>query len=284
MSEDAVPADDAEPAPPKPDISAKDVKALRDATGAGMMDAKKALVETGGDGEAAAMWLRERGLGKAAERSGRDNAEGAIAIAVASEGEAAALVQLKSETDFVAKSPQFVEVANDLAALVAAKGEEAAAERQDAIDDLRLSLKEHIELGRVVYFKAAPGNVLETYLHVQNGRGVNGILVEMAGGSQELAHDIAVHIAFGRPAYLTRDEVAAEAVQAERAALEAETRNEGKPEVALPKIVEGKLAGWYKRVPGGVLVEQPYARDDKQTVSQVLGEAMVVRFAQVVIG
>src|ERR1700730_15435237 len=126
-------------------ITAKDVKALRDATGAGMMDAKKALVETGGDPEEAAKWLRERGLGKAAERSGRDNAEGAVAAAVSADGRAAALVQLKSETDFVAKSPQFVEVANELAALVAAKGEAAAAERQDDIDDLKLTLKEHIE-------------------------------------------------------------------------------------------------------------------------------------------
>jgi elongation factor Ts len=284
MSENAVPADDGQHPPRPPEISAKDVKALRDATGAGMMDAKKALVESGGDPDKAALWLRERGLGKAKERAGRENAEGAIAVAVDAEGGAAALVELKSETDFVAKSPQFVEAANELAALVVAKGEEAIAARKDAIDDLKLTLKEHIELGRVVYFKAAPGNVLETYLHVQNGRGVNGILVELAGGTQELAHDIAVHIAFGRPAYLTRDEVPAEAVEAERAAVGAETRNEGKPEAALPKIVEGKLAGWYKRVPGGVLLEQPYARDDKQTVNQVLGGAKVVRFAQVVIG
>jgi elongation factor Ts len=284
MSDKAVPTGDDQPATPKPEISAKDVKALRDATGAGMMDAKRALVETGGDWEAAMSWLRERGLGKAAERAGRDNAEGAVAVAVDSHGGAAALVQLKSETDFVAKSPQFVAVANELAGLVAANGDEAASERQDAIDDLKLTLKEHIELGRVVYFKAGPGHVLETYLHVQNGRGVNGVLVELEGGNQELAHGIAVHIAFGRPGYLTRDEVPADAVAAERAALEAETRNEGKPEAAVPKIVEGKLGGWYKRVPGGVLIEQPYARDDKQTVSQVLGEASVVRFAQVVIG
>jgi elongation factor Ts len=285
MSENAVPADDQQgPPTAKREISAKDVKALRDATGAGMMDAKKALVETGGDPEKAALWLRERGLGKAKERAGRENAEGAIAVAVDVDAGAAALVELKSETDFVAKSPQFVEAANELAALVLAKGEEAAAERQDTIDDLKLTLKEHIELGRVVYFKAAPGHVLESYLHVQNGRGVNGILVELDGGNQELAHDIAVHIAFGRPGYLTRDEVPAEAVEAERAAVEAETRNAGKPEAALPKIVEGKLAGWHKRVPGGVLLEQPYAKDDKLTVSQVLGQAKLVRFAQIVIG
>jgi elongation factor Ts len=108
--------------------------------------------------------------------------------------------------------------------------------------------------------------------------------VQLEGGDAELAHDIAVHVAFGRPQYVSRDEVPAEAVEAERQALEAETRNEGKPEQALPKIVEGKLNGWYKRMPGGVLLEQPYARDDKKTVAQVLGDAKVVRFAQVLIG
>jgi elongation factor Ts len=264
------------------DFGAKDVKALRDATGAGMMDAKKALTESNGDFEEAVRWLRERGLGKAAERSDRQNAEGAVAVG--STGSAAAMVELKSETDFVAKSPQFVSMARKIAEDVAANGESAVDGYADQIDDLKLTLKENIAVGQVVRFDAAPGNTLETYLHVQNGRGVNAVLVELEGGSSELAHDIAVHIAFGRPSHLTRDEVPAEEVAAEREALEAQTRNEGKPEQAVPKIVEGRLDGWYKRVPGGVLVEQPYARDDKQTVAQVLGGAKVVRFAQAVIG
>ncbi len=264
------------------DFSAQDVKALRDATGAGMMDAKRALVEKDGDFTAAAAWLRERGLGKAAERSGRENVEGAIAVAVA--GDAAALVELKSETDFVAKSPQFVALVNELVTAVAERGEGAVDDRKEAIDDLKLSFKENIELGRVVRFVAAEGDVLDTYLHVQNGRGVNGILVELSGGDRELAHDVAIHIAFGRPAYLRREDVPEADVEAERAALEAQTRTEGKPEQALAKIVEGKLHGWYKRVPGGVLVDQPFARDDKKTVGQVLGSATVVRFAQAIIG
>jgi elongation factor Ts len=264
------------------DFSAKDVKALRDATGAGMMDAKRALEATDGEFEEAASWLRERGLGKAAERSGRENTEGAVAVAVA--GDAAALVELKSETDFVAKSPQFVDLVNELAAEVAAEGEGVVDTRKDAIDDLKLTLKENIQIGRVVRFVAGPGDVLDTYLHVQNGRGVNGILVELEGGNAELAHDVAVHIAFGKPSVLSRDEVPTAEVEAERAALEAQTRNEGKPEAALGKIVDGKLNGWYKRVPGGVLLEQPYARDDKRTVAQVLGDAKIARFAQVVIG
>jgi elongation factor Ts len=156
--------------------------------------------------------------------------------------------------------------------------------KKDAIDDLKVTLKENIDLGRVVRFVAAPGNVLARYLHEQSGRGVNGVLVELAGGNDELAHDVSVHIAFGRPSYLSRDMVPAEAIEAERALAEAETRNDGKPEASIPKIVEGKLNGWFKRVPGGVLLEQPYAKDDKQTVAQVLGGATVVRFAQVTIG
>ena len=264
------------------EFSARDVKNLRDATGAGMMDAKRALTESAGDPAEAAKWLRERGLGKAAERSDRQNVEGAVAVAAS--GDTAALVEIKSETDFVAKSPQFVAFAEELAAAVVAEGEGAVDARKDALDDLKLTLKENIEIGRVVRFAAAPGNVIDSYLHVQNGRGVNGVLVELEGGSASLAHDIAVHIAFGKPSVLTRDEVSPEEVQAERAALEAQTRNEGKPEQTVPKIVEGRLEGWYKRVPGGALVEQPFARDDKQTVTQVLGSAKVVRFAQAVVG
>jgi len=228
------------------------------------------------------VWLRERGLGKAAERSGRDNTEGAVGVAVV--GDAAALVELKSETDFVAKSAPFVSLVNELAQAVAAEGEGAVDSRKEAIDDLKLTLKENIEVGRVVRFVADSGHLLDTYLHVQNGRGVNGILVEIEGGTPELAHDVAVHIAFGRPSVLNREEVSAEDVEAERAALEAQTRNEGKPEAAVAKIVEGKLNGWYKRVPGGVLVEQPYAKDDKQSVAQIVSSARIVRFAQVVVG
>jgi elongation factor Ts len=261
------------------DFTAKDVQRLRQATGAGMMDSKRALEETSGDFEAAVKWLREKGLGSAAKRSDRENTQGAVAIA--REGDAVGLVELKSETDFVAKSADFVNLANELAALVAAKGEDAAKDRSDAIDDLKVTLKENIELGRVIRFEAAAGHVIDTYLHVQSDRGVNGVVVELEGGSQELAHDIAVHIAFGKPEYLSRDEVPADKVAAERETLEAQARNTGKPEQALPKIVEGMLNGWYKE---RVLLDQPYAKDDKQSVQQILGPAKIVRFAQVIVG
>ena len=263
-------------------ISAKEVQALRQATGAGMMDAKRALEENNGDPEAAALWLRERGLGKAAERSDRENAEGAIALA--RNGNVAALVQLKCETDFVAKSDKFVNLANDMAQLVVEKDEAAVAELQDQLDDLVVTLKENIALGDVKRFEAPEGHVLDTYLHVQNGRGVNGILIELDGGTTELAHDIALTAAFSRPSVVSRDEVDPALVAAEREQLEKETRNEGKPEAAIEKIVEGKLGGWFKRQPGGVLLDQPFAKEPKQSIAQQLGDTKIVRFAQILIG
>lgn len=266
------------------EFTARDVQALRNATGAGMLDAKRALTESDGDPQAAAKWLRERGLGKAAERAGRESQEGAVAVSYDAAANAIALVQLRSETDFGAKSPDFVNLVNELAALVAAEGEDAVDERKAAIEDLNIVIKENVQLGEVVRFQAGPGNVVDSYLHVQNDRGVNGVVVELSGATQQLAHDIAVHIAFGKPRYLRREDVPAEEVEAERATVENEVRREGKPEAAVPKIVEGKLNGWFKRAPGGVLLEQPYAKDDHQSVAQVLGSAQIVRFAQVVIG
>ncbi len=260
-------------------IGAIDVKRLRDQTGAGMMDAKKALVTSDGDFEAAARWLREQGLAAQEKRSDRENAEGAVALA--RDGAVAAIVELRSETDFVAKSPEFTSLADDLAAVVAARGEGAVAELADRLDDLKVTLKENLEVGRVVRVAAADGNVLDSYLHVQNGRGKNAVVVELAGGEAELAHDIAVHIAFARPRHLTRDEFPAEVVAARRAELEVLSRNEGKPEAALPKIVEGRMTGFFKEAPGGALLDQAFVKDEKQSVAQALGNASIVRFAQI---
>lgn len=260
-------------------FTAKDVQALRQATGAGMMDSKKALEANDGDIEAATKWLREQGLAASAKRSDRENTQGVVALHVA--GSAAALVELKCETDFVAGSEQFKAEAETLAKLVVAGDESSVSSRQAELDDLKITLKENIELGRVVRVEAGEGEILDSYLHVQGGRGVNGVLVVLAGGDTALAHDIAVHIAFARPSYLSRDEVPAEIVEAERATLETISRNEGKPEAALPKIIEGRLNGFFK---GIVLLEQPYAKDDKKTISQLLGDARIVRYAQIEIG
>jgi elongation factor Ts len=261
------------------DFTAKDVQALRQATGAGMMDAKRALSDNDGDAEAAAKWLREKGLAKATERSSRVSEQGAVAVA--DTGAGAAIVELKSETDYVAKSPDFRSLVEDLARAVAAEGEEAAQRRQDEIDSLKIKLKENIGLGRVVRFEPPEDGVVDSYLHLQSDRGVNGVLVEVVGGNKELAHDIALHVGFARPEYLSRDDVPAERVEEERKVLENISRNEGKPEQALPKIVEGRLNGWYKE---RVLLEQPFVKDNKQTIGQLLGPARVTRFAQVEIG
>ncbi len=261
------------------DFTAKDVQALRQATGAGMMDAKRALTENDGDAEAAAKWLREKGLTKAVEKASRANEQGAIAIAMA--GNAAAVVELKSETDYVAKSPAFKALVDTLAQAVAADGEAAVAAHQSEVDDLVLTLKENIAVGRVVRFEAAEGAVIDSYLHIQNDRGVNAVLVEVVGGDQEMAHDIALHVGFARPAYLSRDDVPAERVAEERQTLEAISRNEGKPEQAIAKIVEGRLGGWYKE---HVLLDQAFVKDNKQTITALLGPAKLTRFAQVEIG
>ena len=261
------------------EFSAKDVKALRDATGAGMMDAKRALEQNGGDFDAAAKWLREQGIVKSAARTDRENTQGAVAIA--DNDRAAAFVELKSETDFVAKSDNFTAVVQKLADAVLADGEGAVDSFKDEVDDLKVTLKENIEVGTVARVERQEGNVLDTYLHKQDGRGVNAVIIELKGGNEELAHDIAVHAAFTKPKYLSRDEVPAEAVAAERESLEAITRNEGKPEAALPKIVDGKLDGWFRE---SVLLEQKFVRDEKQTIKQILGDAEIVRFAQVIIG
>jgi elongation factor Ts len=260
-------------------FTAQDVKALRDATGAGMMDSKKALQETDGDMDAAKQWLREKGLAASASRSDRDNAQGAVSLTI--DGDVGAIVELKCETDFVAASEAFVAEAEALSALVAARGTDAVGERSAQLDEMKVTLKENVDLGDVVRFEVAAGNTLGHYQHIQGGRGVNAVLVELAGGSAELAHDVAVHIAFARPTFLNRDDVPADVVAAERETLRTITINEGKPEAAIDKIVEGRLNGFYKDV---ALLDQPYAKDDKKSVAQFLGGATVVRFAQVEIG
>ncbi len=260
-------------------FTAKDVQALRQATGAGRRDAKKALEANDGDMEASKQWLREKGLAASAKRDDRENTQGLVALLI--DGNVGAMVKLKSETDFVASSDLFKAEAAELVKLVVAKGEAAVAERAAALDDLKITLKEKIELGEVVRIEAAPGNVLDSYLHMQGGRGINGVIVEMSGATAELAHDVAVHIGFARPKYLAREDVPADVVEKERATLEVLSRNEGKPEAALPKIVEGRVNGFFKEV---ALLEQPYAKDDSQSVQKFIGSASIVRFAQVEIG
>ena len=263
------------------DFTVKDIQALRQETGAGMMDAKRALTEAGGDPEAARKWLREHGLAKAAGRTDRDSSEGVVAIGVS--GPAVGLVELKCETDFVAKSESFAPFAQKLADAYAEGGDEALAGFNDEVDDLKIRLKENISVGQTVRLETASGSVVGTYVHRQDGRGVNAVAVELTGGNDELAHDVAVHIAFTKPTAVSRDEVPAEEVEAERVALTDITRAEGKPEAALEKIVEGRLSGWFAE---RVVLEQKYVKDEKQTVAKLLeaAGAELARFAQIVVG
>ncbi len=276
-------------------VSAADVAALRKATGAGMMDCKAALSECGGDVDAAKDWLRTKGLAGASKRAGRAAEQGAVEVVV--DGGVGAIVELTAETDFVAKSGDFTGTVTALARLAVEAGTDDLAELEhegttvgEHVAQLAARLGENVAVGRVIIFEAADG-ILDGYKHVQSGRGTIGVLVDLGGVDRsdaqagEVAHDIALHIASAAPRYLTRDDVPAEVLDKERAVFEELTRNEGKPEQAIPKIIEGRLNGFYK---DNVLVEQPFVRDPKQTIAKLLAglnpDARVRRFARVKIG
>jgi elongation factor Ts len=279
------------------DISAKDVAALRKITGAGMMDCKRALEESGGDMEKAKTWLREKGLAAAGKRAGRAASQGTVDVHV--DGNVGAVVELTCETDFVAKGDGFKAAVATLAQQVAEQGEDIASkpyagDPSQTVDDfvkgMAGSLGENIGLGRVTRFEVS-GGLIEGYKHIQQERGMIGVLVEMSGvdpsdpKAVEIGHDIALHVASAAPRWVTRDDVPADVVEAEKAVLENLTRNEGKPEQAIPKIVEGRIGGFFKE---NCLVEQGFVRDSKVTVGSLLsrlgGDAKVTRFARIKVG
>jgi elongation factor Ts len=261
------------------EFSAKEVAELRKRTGAGILDCREALGENDGDIDAAAKWLVEKGKVSVGKRADRSRSEGAVAVVI--DADRGAIVALECETDFVAKSAEFVQLVDELAAELAAGGEAGLQAQHERVEKFAITSKENVAIGKSVRFEAAEGSVLDSYLHLQNGRGVNAVLVEVAGGSSELAHDIAVHIAFARPEYLRREDVPADVLATERATAETIARNEGKPEAALAKIADGRLNGWIKE---RCLLEQSYVRDEKKTISDLLAGAEIRRFAQVVIG
>ncbi|MEX2254273.1 MAG: translation elongation factor Ts [Acidimicrobiia bacterium] len=277
------------------DFSAADVAALRKASGAGMMDCKTALQENDGDLEAAKDWLRKKGLAGAQKRAGRAAEQGAVEVLV--DGGVGAVVELTAETDFVAKGADFTATVEKLAKLAIEGGKDELAELEfegttvgEHVTQLAAKLGENVALGRVIVFETADG-VLDGYKHIQSGRGTIGVLVEVGGvekgdaKAKELAHDIALHIASAAPRWLSRDDVPADVVEKERAVLEELTRNEGKPENALEKIVEGRLNGFYK---DNTLLEQGFVKEPKKSIAKVVeefgGGAEVRRFARVKIG
>lgn len=267
-------------------ITAADVKKLRDLTGAGMMDAKKALQESDGDFDAAVDLLRTKGAAKAAKRGAEREATAGL---VANSG--GALVELKSETDFVAKNDDFVATAQKIAdsANAAKAGDTETLKGVEldgktvgkVVEELAITIGEKIELGRVAYVE---GNSV-AYMHKRAADlpPAVGVLVEYTGENADAARAVAMQIAAMRPQYLTREDVPADVVEHERQIAEATAREEGKPEQAIAKITEGRLNGFYKDV---VLLDQPSVTESKKTVKAVLDEAgvTVTRFERFEVG
>jgi elongation factor Ts len=265
--------------------TAADVKRLRDLTGAGMLDSKNALVEADGEFDKAVELLRIKGAKDVGKRAERATAEGLVAA------KGGALIELNSETDFVAKNSEFQKLADeivtaaaaskatDVDALKAAKTGDTTVEQ--AIADLSAKIGEKLELRRVAFFDGT----VEAYLHKRAADlpPAVGVLVEYTGADAGAAHAVALQIAALKAKYLTREDVPQDVVADERRIAEETARNEGKPEAALPKIVEGRVNGFFKDV---VLLDQPSVSDNKKTVKALLDEAgvTVTRFARFEVG
>jgi elongation factor Ts len=278
------------------DISAQDVAALRKATGAGMMDCKQALDASEGDLDAAMDWLRAKGLGKAGKLGEREATEGAVDAIV--DRKVGVIVEVNCNTDFVAKGAEFTGMVGRLAELVAAQGDADVAGLPfdgstvgETLQQLAAKLGENVTLGRVVRFETGAEGVIDAYKHVQNDRGTIGVLVELAGvdGSDPealaVAHEIALHVSFAAPAYLTREEVPESVLERERSVIEEKSRNEGVPDAKLQGAVQGRLNAFYHDV---VLLEQPSVKDPKVSIKQLLAglgaDASIRRFARVKVG
>ncbi|HRO30641.1 MULTISPECIES: translation elongation factor Ts [Micrococcaceae] len=273
--------------------TAADIKALRERTGAGMMDVKKALDEANGDADKAMEIIRVKGLKGATKREGRATAEGLVAATVTAG--AGVMIEINCETDFVAKNEKFIELGNvvleaavssgatDLDALLAApyNGRTVG----DHVTDEGAILGEKVVVRRIARVEGA---FVDAYLHKTSKDLPAQVGVLMAVDSDSdaaktAAHDVAVHTAAYAPTYLSREDVPAETVENERRIADETARAEGKPEQALTKIVEGRLTGFFKEI---VLVDQPFAKDPKQTVGKVLSEAgtAVTGFARFRVG
>jgi elongation factor Ts len=263
-------------------VTAADVKRLREMTGAGMMDCKKALEENDGDFDAAVEFLRVKGQASAAKRGDR-NASNGVVVAQVADG-AGTMIELNCETDFVAKGESFGELAQQVLDQAVATGAEdvpslLASEVggktvEVLLTEANAAIGEKIVLGRVAQVKAAH---VASYLHRKSPDlpPQIGVLVGTDGPS-DVARDVAMHAAAMRPTYLSREDIPAEVVEQERRIAEERSREEGKPEQALPKIVEGRVEAFFKDV---VLVEQKFAKDQGRVVRDVIKEAGVTVLA-----
>ena len=257
--------------------TAADIKALREQTGAGMLDVKKALDEADGDKAKATEILRVKGLKGVTKREGRAASNGLVTAKV--DGTVGTLLEINCETDFVAKGEKFIELADkvldqaaafgaaDVDALLASSIDGGTV--KDLLDGAGATIGEKIEVRRVGRLEG--GNVV-SYLHKTSPDlpAQIGVLVATDGGDTTIARDIAMHIAAFSPTVLRREDVDAETVENERRVAEATAKEEGKPEAALPKIIEGRVNGYFK---DNVLLDQPFAKDSKKTVQKVADEA-----------
>lgn len=275
-------------------ITASDVKRLREATGVGMMDCKRALQEAGGDFEQAIEILRKKGQKVAAKRAEREAKEGVIAAAIAHDHSAGALVEVNSETDFVARNDEFTTFALATAALVLeqrpphldalmAQSYEDGVSLSDAVSRLTGKIGEKIDVRRFALLDAGDGNTVVTYIHPGAKLGV---IVEVTGDGEavrEAGRDVAMQVAAMNPVAAHREEVPAEVQEKELEIGREAARNEGKPEHILDRIAQGKLDRYFK---DNVLVEQPFVKDASQTVGQMLKQAgtHVVRFTRFALG
>jgi elongation factor Ts len=248
------------------DISAAMVKELRDATSAGFMECKRALVETEGDFDAAMKLLREKGLASAAKRAGRETTEGRVATTVT--GDLGTIVAVGCETEPVSKNDEFLAFAAKVLAAVAADGEDAGGALETERAELSAKLGENIQILGARRLQLAADEAFSEYVHPPANK--IGVLLKVKGGSRELARQLAMHISFSRPTYASRAEVPQDLVDSERAILEKLPEVEGKPEGVREKIIEGMLN---KRFYGeSVLADQAWIHDAALTVSKALAQ------------
>ncbi len=267
-------------------ISAAMVKDLREKTGAGMMDCKKALTATDGDMQKAIDYLREKGIAKAEKKAGRIAAEGAVAAYVTDDAKTGVLVEINCETDFAAGNEQFRSLEKKIAEHIA----KAAPADMDALNDSVLDGKkvsdlvteatatigEKISLRRFVRYTT--DGVLASYIHMG---GKIGVLVELSGGSAELGKDVAMQVAAAAPVAVDRSGVAAEDLEHEKEVLRKQALEEGKPEKIVERMVEGRINKYYKEV---CLNEQIFVKDTEKTVKDILGDVKVLQFTRYQLG
>ena len=268
-------------------ITASQVKELREKTGAGMMDCKKVLTETNGDEEKAIELLRERGIAKAAKKSGRVAAEGLVETYISEDGKVGVVVEVNAETDFVAKNEEFRNFVTDVAKQIAKENpadvevllnQKSITEPDKTVGEVLTNkiatIGENMSIRRFERFET--NNLLQSYIH---GDGKIAVLVELENGTPELAKDICLQIAAARPEFLDRDSVPAERLTKEMEILKAQAMNEGKPEAIAEKVVQGRLGKFYSEI---CLVEQEFVKDPDTTVGKLVANkgAKIIRFAR----